>query len=130
MPPEGPATGLTIRSARRPALARLRSLDVPVAKEFGIWAGRPMLPTAVFPNDTAGTTTEHVVARRSPPTGDLLQVGDPRHGGVEVRDLDQARAVNLETLRAVAHQGEKAAAAWTDWRLDRTDVSGAILFSA
>jgi hypothetical protein len=34
--------------------------------------GRPMLPTATCPTDKAGTTTEHVAARRSRPTGDLL----------------------------------------------------------
>ncbi len=49
--------------------------------------------------------------------------------GLEVTDLDQAHAEDLETFHALAQEDEEAAATWVGWRLDVSDASGAVLFS-
>ncbi len=49
--------------------------------------------------------------------------------GLEVADVDQARAEAIEALQALTKEDESASDAWAGWRLNVSDASGTILFS-
>lgn len=49
--------------------------------------------------------------------------------GVEVRDLDQARAQALKAIAELRAEADDEMIDWNRWRLDATDPSGQILFS-
>jgi hypothetical protein len=49
--------------------------------------------------------------------------------GLEVADVEQARAEAIETLQALTKEDSDAAKTWAGWRLDVSDASGSVLFS-
>ena len=49
--------------------------------------------------------------------------------GLEVANVDQARAEAIETLQALIKEDQSAADAWAGWRLNVSDASGTVLFS-
>ena len=53
----------------------------------------------------------------------------PDAEGVEVDDLEQARAAALEVLAEVRQENPSAARGWSGWTLDATDAAGRVIFS-
>ncbi len=53
----------------------------------------------------------------------------PDAEGVEVDDLEQARAAALEMLRELRQEDPSAARGWSGWTLDATDAAGRVVFS-
>jgi hypothetical protein len=49
--------------------------------------------------------------------------------GVEVSDLDEARAQAFRAVEELRHEDQLAAQGWSGWRLEATDGSGRVLFS-
>ena len=49
--------------------------------------------------------------------------------GLEVADVNQARAQAIETLQALTKEDRSATDAWAGWSLNVSDASGTILFS-
>ena len=49
--------------------------------------------------------------------------------GVEVRDVDGARAEALNTILEMRIAGDQEPADWAGWKLEVVDASGAVLFS-
>ena len=59
---------------------------------------------------------------------DAHQTLPDRHG-MEVRDLDQVRALVHEVATEMIQQGEAEARDWRGWRIEAADASGAVLLT-
>ena len=59
---------------------------------------------------------------------DAHQTLPDRHG-MEVRDLDQVRALVHEVATEMIQQGEAEARDWRGWRIEVADASGAVLLT-
>ena len=49
--------------------------------------------------------------------------------GIEVRDLDQARAQAMKAIQELREEDDAEPGDWLDWTLEATDSSGVVLFS-
>ena len=52
----------------------------------------------------------------------------PDSDGVEVPDIDHARAASLEMLRELREENPSTAEEWSGWRLEATDATGVVVF--